>query len=143
MNKNLKLKESGFTLLELIVVIAVIGMIAAVVSPSFLETSNKMALQTDIQSAKSLQQIIDIYTIEGGQAPANGEIMKDYFDKLVASKYLEQHQLDGVTGQIVLQLGDSKLYYDENAGFVKVKLASGYSDFYEALNDDDQTWVIE
>ncbi|WP_331000416.1 prepilin-type N-terminal cleavage/methylation domain-containing protein [Clostridium sp. NSJ-145] len=55
MIKNLKNKKKGFTLIELIIVIAIIGILAAIAIPKFGDVKRKANLNADIANAKTIQ----------------------------------------------------------------------------------------
>ncbi|MDU7886073.1 MAG: prepilin-type N-terminal cleavage/methylation domain-containing protein, partial [Clostridium perfringens] len=52
MKKNIK-KKKGFTLIELIIVIAIIAILAAIAIPNFLSIQRKSRVKADIASAKT------------------------------------------------------------------------------------------
>ena len=66
--KLLKNKK-GFTLIELIVVIAVLGMIAAIAVPKFTGVVDKTAAQADASSIKVLEGAVDRFYAEKGVYP--------------------------------------------------------------------------
>ena len=53
MKKNIK-KKKGFTLIELIIVIAIIAILAAIAIPNFLSIQRKSRVKADIASAKTI-----------------------------------------------------------------------------------------
>ena len=63
-------KRSGFTLVELVVVIMILGILAAVAVPRFLNTSGTATDNGLRQSLAVLRDAIELYTAEnGGQLP--------------------------------------------------------------------------
>lgn len=62
-------KNQGLTLMELTVVLALIAIVAAILIPTFLLTTDRARLRGDIQSSRVLQNAIELYTIERGGPP--------------------------------------------------------------------------
>ena len=56
--------SSGFTLIELIIVLAIVAIIGAILIPNFLATTDRARLRSDIQSARVLQNAFDLHNIE-------------------------------------------------------------------------------
>jgi type IV pilus assembly protein PilA len=65
MNEN---KRQGFTLMELVIVLAVLAIIAAILIPTFINTTDRARLRSDIQSARAIQNAMELFHAERGAA---------------------------------------------------------------------------
>lgn len=65
MSINKRLKKKGFTLIELIIVIAIIAILAAIAIPNFLAIQRKTKVNADIATGKSLYDITTTLIAEG------------------------------------------------------------------------------
>ncbi len=61
---NMFRNEKGFSMIELIIVIAIIGIIGAVVAPNFTSTTQKASLKADIASAKTIEKQLALWMAE-------------------------------------------------------------------------------
>ncbi|MDU7886074.1 MAG: prepilin-type N-terminal cleavage/methylation domain-containing protein [Clostridium perfringens] len=65
-------KKKGFTLIELIIVIAIIAILAAIAIPNFLSIQRKSRVKADIASAKTIYDATSALIAEGKiQVPAS------------------------------------------------------------------------
>lgn len=67
--KNLKKKNSGITLMELIIVLAIIAVITAIVAVNLFGTTDRARLRSDIQSTLVLRNAAEIFRIGGREVP--------------------------------------------------------------------------
>jgi len=61
--------KKAFTLIELVMVIVIIGLLAAIIVPRFTAQRKEAALNATIANFLILKQAIEMYYIETGKAP--------------------------------------------------------------------------
>ena len=66
-----KIKSNGFTLLELLVVMVIIGLLAAYVGPKYFEQIGKSETKTASAQLDALGKGLDQYRIDVGQYPSS------------------------------------------------------------------------
>lgn len=69
-SRYLKCNENGFTLLELLVVMVIIGLLAGYVGPKYFEQIGKSETKTARAQIDSLGKALDQYRIDVGQYPS-------------------------------------------------------------------------
>lgn len=83
---------AGFTLIELMAVLAIIGVLMALVAPSFFK-SNDRARETVLRhNLQSIRHALDDYRADHGDNP-------DTLDALVSDHYLREMPMDPITGR--------------------------------------------
>lgn len=73
MKKTLRIKVKGFTLLELLVVLLIIGMLAAFVGPKYFGEIGKSQTQVAAAQIEALSQALDHFRIDTGHYPTSAE----------------------------------------------------------------------
>ncbi|MTK11917.1 MAG: prepilin-type N-terminal cleavage/methylation domain-containing protein [Clostridiaceae bacterium] len=62
-------KKKGFTLIELIIVIAIIAIIAAFAIPNFLKVQNNAKIDSDLNTAKTIENVCNVLYTDGTLKP--------------------------------------------------------------------------
>ncbi|MEM8933785.1 MAG: prepilin-type N-terminal cleavage/methylation domain-containing protein [Acidobacteriota bacterium] len=91
----------GFSLLELIVVVSIMGILAAVAMPNLIQTPQRAKEAVLKTNLRTLRQVIDQYYGDKGSYPPT-------LDVLVEDGYLRDVPVDPVTGE-----ADWGLVYDD------------------------------
>ena len=133
MNKQKK-NEKGFTMVELIIVVAIMGIIGALLVPAFGTMSAKARLSTDIATVKTLKRTADSYKAEKGTFPASsGDTLSNLVSTLKSTNYLETEVSLQTGGTITINASEQ----------IKLNVSSG--DYSKALEQIDSAtksdWV--
>lgn len=139
--------EQGFTMIELIIVIAIIGILSAILVPSFTTMSRKSKLRADIASVKQLQTQIDLYMAENdgkfpGKADATTFVEADALTDLVAKEYLNKS--DVKDDKLNLQSNGATLAYNETDEHLQLKLVDKSKEAKAAqdVTGSDSKWIV-
>ena len=76
-------KKSGFTLVEIMIVVVVIGLLAAMALPNFIKNRQTSQLTICLSNLRTYQGELDMYIFSEGGYPSN-------LDDLVTTGYLKQ-----------------------------------------------------
>lgn len=80
MRKISKVKNKGFTLVELLVVIGIIGILAAMILPKFTGYIEKAIMKEAVSYARTVNLYLTSYYVENGEYPSNktgGDIIRE------------------------------------------------------------------
>jgi len=93
MTTNTRKPQKGFTLLELLIALAILAVIAAILIPNFFATTDRARLRSDIQSARVIQNAFELYRAERGVAP-EGATMEAMLESLTDAGFLRARYAD-------------------------------------------------
>jgi len=104
--------EQGFTLLELMIVMAIIGVLAAIAVPSYLASVRKAKEAVLKEDLHTMRSAIDSYTVDKSKAPQS-------LNDLVEAGYLKAIPKDPITARTdtwIADQSDTLTSVDETQG---------------------------
>lgn len=106
------MNKKGFTLIELMIVIAIIGILAAIAIPNFTAMRDKAAVKGALSSCQGLQKGIENYISIDGESLGNGDIYADLKTAIgeSGSEYFQFSQLEGNLRKIYVWANGSTGY---------------------------------
>jgi len=129
----MKAKRSGFTLVEILIVVVILGILAAIVIPQFTEASTEAKLSSLCTDLQTLRSQIELYKIQHndfppefanftaqmtGQTDITGAVGTDYgpyVQKIATNQFNDKSNLDD-SGTIGDNIGGWE--YDEITGAI-------------------------
>lgn len=132
-------KEEGFTLIEVIIVVTLIGILTATLIPQFKLMTERTRIKVDIDSLKVLQKQIDIYEMDHDRMP--GVTLAEMVSTLAREDYLNEKYIDMTNYKIHLETEGAEVIYDPSVKQVKLKLLEEqYNIFVD--NQDKVNWLV-
>ena len=128
--------KKGFTLIELTVVLAILAIIAAILIPTFLLTTDRARLRGDIQTARIIQNAIELYNVERGSLPAGGTI-EARLQTLIDAGYLPRRNIRPQTQ------GANWVWDQDNGARVDIRgsVSDGTRRAFENLTEEERAYV--
>lgn len=121
--------RNGFTLVEILIVVVILGILAAIVVPQFTNASNeavKGAIQSQLQTINSQ---VELYRVRNnGDYGWFDAAEEDGWGELVGGEYLKEQPVNGYTGESTVVVGteadaegedrdsDNGWYWDDDTG---------------------------
>ncbi|WP_341502601.1 type II secretion system major pseudopilin GspG [Gallaecimonas sp. GXIMD4217] len=75
------MKNNGFTLLELLVVLVILGLLASLVGPQVLKQLGSSKTKTAALQIEELRSAVELYRLEVGRYPSSSEGLQALIDK--------------------------------------------------------------
>lgn len=137
--KSIKRSEKGFTMIELIIVIAIMGILMAILAPSFIGMTANAKASSDLRSVQTIQKQVSIYQAQSKEF-AKDATVNDVLEALINSQLLEEGATEGAAGAktLDLQTEDVKLVFEDGLLKIDATGAEKTDDIFKELAKKDE-----
>lgn len=142
---NTQKNQNGFTLIELIVVVAIMAIIGAALVPQFSTMALRSRMSTDVSTIKTAQNQIEIYYQDLGVWPGgNTTNANDVVASLVAGSYLDNRYLSvsGGNSGLLIQTDGATVSYNSTDHKLALKVTDHDYGVYNKEADKSQSWIV-
>lgn len=110
--------NKGFTLVEILIVVVILGILAAIVIPQFTNASSEAKLSTLKSNLQAVRAQIQLYKIRNNDNPPSVDTFADdmaiYLERIPANPFVSDRDLANVVGAVD---SGSAWELDPNGGF--------------------------
>ncbi|MCA8836273.1 MAG: type II secretion system major pseudopilin GspG [Gammaproteobacteria bacterium] len=101
MNNSHKKRQSGFTLIEILVVIVIIGLLAGIVVPNLVGQVDEAKITTARSNMSSISNALTMYRLKNGRYPSSdqglqaltaGDSLKRFMDRIPKDPWDNEYQ---------------------------------------------------
>ncbi|MCC7518401.1 MAG: prepilin-type N-terminal cleavage/methylation domain-containing protein [Verrucomicrobiae bacterium] len=107
MIQKLRSDNGGFTLVEIMIVVAIIGLLAAIAVPSFIRARTRSQATTILNECRMLDAALDQYALENNKQQSNNAAFADLTPYLKAGSRLAASNGSDTLGNAFLNCGSS------------------------------------
>jgi len=137
-----KMKQKGFTLLEIMVVIVILGVLAAMVVPNLIGNKDK----ADVQKVKSdiiaLENALDMYKLDNSVYPTTDQGLEALVSEPSASPAPRNYREDGYIKRLPQDPWGNDYILNSPGEKGKIDVLSVGLDGEEGTDDDIGTWNL-
>ncbi|NUN93357.1 MAG: prepilin-type N-terminal cleavage/methylation domain-containing protein [Verrucomicrobiae bacterium] len=98
MIQKLRSDNGGFTLVEIMIVVAIIGLLAAIAVPSFIRARTRSQATTILNECRMLDAALDQYALENNKQQSSGVAFSDLTPYLKAGSKLASNSGNDTLG---------------------------------------------
>jgi len=116
MGNEQEARKRGFTLIELMLVVIIIGILASIIVPRFAGRSKQARVSAALANIKSIALALDLYELDEGRYPDNlAALVPKYLKKLRKDPWdMDYHYEKKTDGYILRSCGPDKTCGNED-----------------------------
>lgn len=113
-------RQAGFTMIEIMVVVVILGILAAIVAPKFLSRPDDARIVKVKQDILSIQAALDLYKLDNGFYPSTEQGLKALIAKPTDSPIPRHWKSEGYLDGIPIDPWDEPYQYMNNGEKLRI-----------------------
>lgn len=124
-NNNRRMNEAGFSLIELMIVIGILGLLIGLVGPKLMASFDKAKVETTRVQMKQLVNLLSNYRLDCGQFPTSDQGLEALVTKPTATPECKNYQPSGYTPKVPKDGWDQDYLYTSDGSTFEIKSNGG------------------
>ncbi|TEW53944.1 type II secretion system protein GspG [Psychromonas sp. RZ22] len=141
-NLNLNNKQKGFTLLEIMVVIVILGILASMVVPNLMGNKDKADIQKVKSDVIALENALDMYKLDNGIYPSSDQGLDALVSEPNGSPTPRNYREDGYIRRLPQDPWGNEYLLNSPGEHSKIDVLSVGPDGEEGTDDDIGNWNL-
>lgn len=141
-----KKKQGGFTLLEVMVVVVILGVLASLVVPNLLGNKEKADQQKAVSDILALEGLMDMYKLDNSVYPTTDQGLEALVSKPTSSPEPRNYRADAYTRRVPTDPWGNEYQYlspGDNGTIDIFTLGADGQEGGEEMNADIGNWNIQ
>ena len=139
---NINKKEKGFTLLEIMVVIVILGVLASMIVPNLLGNKDKADRQKVVSDVVALENSLDMYKLDNGSYPSSDQGLEALVSEPSGSPEPRNYREDGYIKRLPEDPWGNEYILNNPGEHGKIDILSVGLDGEEGTDDDIGNWNL-
>ena len=139
---NINKKEKGFTLLEIMVVIVILGVLASMIVPNLLGNKDKADRQKVVSDVVALENALDMYKLDNGSYPSSDQGLQALVSEPSGSPEPRNYREDGYIKRLPEDPWGNEYLLNNPGEHGKIDILSVGLDGEEGTDDDIGNWNL-
>lgn len=145
--KHLHSDKSGFTLIEIMVVVVILGILAAIVVPRFLDRPDQAKVTKAQIDMKGLEQSLGLFKLDNGFFPSTQQGLEALVEKPTQGRIPEKFQEGGYLRKVPLDPWNNPYLYispgTHNKDFDLISRGADGQQGGEGFDADINNWELD
>jgi len=126
------MRSNGFTLIEILIVVVILGILAAIVIPQFTDATRDAKDSSVRAQLRIVREQIELYRIKAGEDP---DLEGEQWDDLVTNNYLHRAPVNPINGS-------TEVHDHPQAGVGWVWTDSGFNNVKQLYATDETSLAL-
>ncbi len=135
-------KQKGFTLLEIMVVIVILGVLASMIVPNLMSNKDKADRQKVVSDVIALENALDMYKLDNGSYPSTEQGLEALVSEPSGSPEPRNYREDGYIKRLPQDPWGNDYILNNPGEHGKIDILSVGQDGEEGSDDDIGNWNL-